>query len=1436
MKIFQRLLGAAGALVLGGTGFAQGSNYTLLHQFAGGAGDGATPTGSLARSGSALFGMTSAGGPAGLGTIFKVNTDGTGFAVLHSFAGGSADGASPYGSLTLSGSVLYGMTFAGGANSLGTVFKVNADGSGFAVLHSFAGGTADGSQPYGSLVLSGATLYGLTSLGGSSGAGVVFKLAADGTGFALLHAFAGGTADGANPHGSLTLDGATLHGLTANGGDFASGTVFQIGTDGTGYVVQHSFGGGSYGGHPVGSLILSGATLHGMTPAGTGADHGTAFQMNVDGTGFGIVKAFTVGSVDGADPRGSLTLAGATLFGLTSAGGSHDAGTVFTLSGGFALLYAFGGPGDGSQPLGDLTPSDTGATLYGMTSGGGTAARGTVFAFTPSGPLLTAQPSDRQVGAGGLANFAVTVSGPVTYQWQRQAAGSTTWANLSDGGAYGGTGSYLLGVSPVASAMNGDAFRCVVDNSFGEVVSAAATLTVVSGPTVTAQPSVQTHYYLSYVDWFKISVSFTAASANLNEAWESSTDGGATWSPAGSGSTADSTPFWATYTDTLTVNVPYSQWPQEMPPTLYRCVITNDYGAVTCQTVTLSLGLAVNVTSQPASRSATAGNSALFSVTAAGWSALTYRWQRQAAGGTTWSDLSETGSYVGTNTATLSVNPVTAAMGGDAFRCVVDDSYGEQISAVATLTVTDAVVLTGAPASQSVVAGNNATFAAAATGVPPLAYQWQRQAAGSTTWSNLADGGAYSGTGTGTLTVAAPTTAMSGDLFRCVISNSFGTSTSAPAALVVPVPLTISTLAGQGGHAGGTDGAGIVAQFSGPADIAVDAAGNAYVADANNDTVRKVTPAGTVATVAGYTGTSGSADGTGTAARFNHPSGVAVDAGGNIYVADTDNDTVRKIVAGGMVTTVAGQAGSSGSADGTGSAARFNGPSGLAVDAAGNLYVADTLNHTVRKITPAGVVSTVAGAAGVAGSVDGTGTAARFYGLQGMTLDGTGGLCLADTNNSTVRRIDLSSGAVTTLAGMAGINGSVDAPGSMARFYYPSAVAADGSGNLFVTDTDNNTLRMISASGLVSTVAGKAAYHGNAPDDPGGSSDGVGDAARFFHPSGIAVDGAGNLLIADTNNQTIRLGYYPAAPAITAQPQSQAVTAGSNVQFAVAVTGHPAPALQWYLNGAAISGATGATLSLAGVQATNAGDYTVTATNTYGSAASSKATLTVNAVPSVSASVAAGGGGGGGGGATEAWFLLALLGLGFGRRAERLRDRARARRLAAIPGRMADWRRRGVIGNLEAHMPDAIDTTWKSDGTVPRPVQKSGPGDDGAGRDAPRHCSAATFAAACRLRLNGNPSALPGVVRGVIERQVEPGLRPRLRGAVDYLRLNEDLGLDSLALMEVATLTEDIFHVAISGKELGDIRTVADFNRLLAYKLDRSRPPGAVMPATQDWD
>lgn len=298
--------------------------------------------------------------------------------------------------------------------------------------------------------------------------------------------------------------------------------------------------------------------------------------------------------------------------------------------------------------------------------------------------------------------------------------------------------------------------------------------------------------------------------------------------------------------------------------------------------------------------------------------------------------------------------------------------------------------------------------------------------------------------------------------------------------------------------------------------VAIGSAGEYYVSDPISNAIRKVSPAGDVSTIAGTNFVAGSTDGAGTSALFNLPAGLALDATGNLFVADQGNHTIRKISPAGVVSTVAGKAGIKGSTDGSVFDALFNAPQSLAVDAQGNLFVSDTGNHTVRKISPTGGVSTLAGSAGATGIADGTGTSARFNQPAGLVIDDTGTIYLSDSGNNTIRVIS-STGTVTTLAGSGSAIGQRDGIGATALFNNPQGVAVDSDGNMFVADTYNHTIRKVSPAGVVTTFAGR--------QDAPGQQDGIGTAASFFYPTDIAIDSSGNLFVTDYNYQS-RNTYY----------------------------------------------------------------------------------------------------------------------------------------------------------------------------------------------------------------------------------------------------------------------------------------------------------------------
>jgi uncharacterized repeat protein (TIGR03803 family) len=392
--------------------------------------DGSHPLADLILSGNTLYGTSFSGGNSDAGTVFAVNTDGTGFSVLHNFtelSGGSVsgtnnDGAKPAGILLLSGNTLYGTATKGGSAGKGTVFALKKGGTDFTNLHSFTkldpatGTNSDGANPSGGLVLSGGTLYGTANIGGGAGAGTVFALNTDGTGFTNLHSFTsldplGGTnSDGANPYAGLILTNNTLYGTASGGGSSGNGAVFAMNTDGSGFTNLHSFTGGSDGGIPYAGLILSGDSLYGTTSDGgiSPSSSGTVFKVNTNGTAFSLLHSFTGYSgfggtnSDGASPSGGLFLSGNTLYGTTYFGGVAGNGSVFavrTNGAGFTNLHSFtlgtGGyvpvNSDGANPFAGLLLS--GNTLFGVAQVGGSSSSGTIFSLSLPLPQLTIIPS-----------------------------------------------------------------------------------------------------------------------------------------------------------------------------------------------------------------------------------------------------------------------------------------------------------------------------------------------------------------------------------------------------------------------------------------------------------------------------------------------------------------------------------------------------------------------------------------------------------------------------------------------------------------------------------------------------------------------------------------------------------------------------------------------------------------------------------------------------------------------------------------------------------------------------------------------------------------------------------------------------------------------------------------------------------------------------------
>jgi sugar lactone lactonase YvrE len=386
----------------------------------------------------------------------------------------------------------------------------------------------------------------------------------------------------------------------------------------------------------------------------------------------------------------------------------------------------------------------------------------------------------------------------------------------------------------------------------------------------------------------------------------------------------------------------------------------------------------------------------------------------------------------------------------------------------------------------------------------------------------------------------------------------------------VTLPGFVTTVAGGPRLSGGEDGQGAAARFNGPRGVAYDGLGNAFVADTGNSTIRKVTPQGAVSTLAGLAGVPGDEDGSGGSARFRRPAGIAVDADGNVFVTDETSHTIRKVTPDGIVTTVAGQALSPGSSDGTGNGARFHAPFGIASDAAGNLFVADRGNHTLRKVTPEGVVTTLAGQAGGSGSADGTGSEARFNEPRGVAVLGSGDIWVTDSLNYTIRRIT-SVGVVTTLAGSASRFGAIDGAGPAASFAFPAGIAATAAEEALVVDGSHGTIRRVTEAGIVTTAAGRAWTNGTAGTRV--SVDGTGESVRLNDPWGIASGPGGTVLVTDASDHVIRLGERTLPDAATID--SPAGPVGVTRQLGAA----PADATAWLWEPVRIEAGSTASLS-----------------------------------------------------------------------------------------------------------------------------------------------------------------------------------------------------------------------------------------------------------------
>jgi sugar lactone lactonase YvrE len=795
--------------------------------------------------------------------------------------------------------------------------------------------------------------------------------------------------------------------------------------------------------------------------------------------------------------------------------------------------------------------------------------------------------------ANGATIFSVTTSGqPAPTSFAISSGALPSWVTLNTA-----TGVITANRATTTGDQGTSIFNVTATNGVGTSPAVQFTITITTGPTIVSGPA---SLGISPGGTGQFTVSAVASSGTLSFQWYRAAAGNG-------GVFSQSLPDNVIYSvvtnggqSTLTINSAYTG--ASMNGDQFRVVVSDSLGSTTSSIATLSILQAPAFTSAAAATFVTGTSGTTFQVQATGSPAPTLSLNAGAL--PAWATFT---TSAGTNATTGTFAGTPPDTTGSPFSITITatntHSSVTQAFTLTVLPVAAAPVFTTQPAGSSVAVGQPVTFTVVVTGSPTPTLQWQRQAAGTIGFVNVTNGGVFSGATTSTLTLSGVSTGMNGDIYQCVATNASATvtSTSATLSTTLSSSIVVSTFAGTAGATGTTDATGTAARFNGLSAIAIDSAGNAYVADTVNSAIRRITPAGVVTTYAGIAGSAGSNDGTAQTARFNGPYGVAVDRSGNVYVADTFNHTIRMITPAGAVTTLAGLAGTFGTTDDTGTAARFSYPTGVAVTSSGFVFVADSFNHTIRMITPSSVVSTYAGVAGSRGTADGTaqvgsvaGTA-RFASPNAVAVDAANNVYVADSFNHAIRKITPTA-TVTTLAGLAGTQGSSEGTGTAARFNQPNGLAVDTSGNVFVADTFNHVIRKVTAGGVVTTVAGLSITTG--------STNGTGSEARFNQPYSVAVDSSGSLFIADRANSTVRRigAVVTAAPTITAQPLNRAAAPGNTVTFTVAATGSPAPGYLWqrqaagtvgYVNVAndsTYSGVTTATLTIANITTGMNGD------------------------------------------------------------------------------------------------------------------------------------------------------------------------------------------------------------------------------------------------------
>jgi len=840
----------------------------------------------------------------------------------------------------------------------------------------------DGYGPSCSMVLSADTLYGATELGGAWGSGTIFAIGTNGSGFTNLLDFPAVNEPYGkkNPTTGLVLSGNTLYGATTYGGTNVYGSIFVVTTNGVDFHTLHNFSDAD-GAYPESGLITCGNSIYGTTAYGGTYTSGSIFEINKEDSTFNTVLDYpnpAGGYQDGADLQG-LVQSGNTFYGTALIGGSNNCGTVFSVctnGAGLNLLHSFAYT-EGSGPMSGLVIS--GNTLYGTAENGGSYGYGSIFSINTNGTGFTVLHSFTGSSDGAFPNARLIISGNALF-------GTTT------------TGS--------GASTNGTVFYINTNGSY-----------------------------------FKVLHTFTAIDPSSGK----NNDGAV---PIGGLSLSGNTLYGATGSGGV-----------------------QGYGTI----FDISLPMWVNNTSLPLGINGLSYNQSL----SAFGGQSPYSWTISSGilppGLTLTTDGQITGAPTnnGTYNFTVQVTDAVSEIATQALTMVVGGSPG---------------VVWIQPTTNSIVVpvGSNVNLSISVAGTGPFDYQWRLNG------NNLPNG-------------------------------------------------IISTVAGNpyyGGSNLGDGGIATSAVLINPTDVAKDAVGNLFIADSGNGRIRKVDVNGVITTVAGNGNAGWSGDGgMATNAEISAPCAVAVDASGNLFIADSSYGLIRKVDTSSIITTVAGCGNGYSGDGGAATNARMSGVSGVAIDSVGNLFIADSNNNRVRKVDTNGIITTVAGngyTTNINGDIyggysgdGGAATNAELDGPIGITIDGLGNLYFTDTANNVIRKVD-TNGIITTVAGngygagtlYGGYSGDGGAA-TLAKLDFPFGVAIGANSDIVIADSANNVIRKVAANGIITTVAGNG--YGAGSHKGGYSGDGgAAILAELDFPQGVAMDTNGNLFVADSINNCIR--------------------------------------------------------------------------------------------------------------------------------------------------------------------------------------------------------------------------------------------------------------------------------------------------------------------------